>query len=446
MRDRDRQILALGLPIIGGMVSQNVLNLVDLAMVGTLGDAAVAAVGLGSFANFMATAFITGVSPGVQAMAARRLGQGRLSELAAGLNGALLLVLIIGSVASLVLVGVVPDVFPFLNPDPAVVDAGVPYLQARLWALVAVGMNFSFRGYWNGVNLSKLYMRTLLFMHACNIFFNWVLIFGNLGAPAMGATGAGIASAIATYAGTAFYFVQGSMHARQGGFLRQMPGRETFQTIARLAIPAGIQQVSFATGYTALFWIIGHIDLGGGELATAEVAAANALINVMLVAMLPGMALGMVAASLVGQALGRDDVEDARRWAWDVARVGLVVVCSLGLPMFLFPDLILAPFLHEPSTLAIARAPLRLVGATIGFDAITSVFMQSLQGAGASRLAMIVSIALQWGIFLPVAFLLGPVLGYGLLSIWIAMVAYRALTALAFGTLWMRGSWSRIRV
>ena len=75
--DRSKRIMALALPIIGGMVSQNVLNLVDTAMVGHLGDAALAAVGFGGFATFMATAFITGLSSGVQAMASRRLGEGR---------------------------------------------------------------------------------------------------------------------------------------------------------------------------------------------------------------------------------------------------------------------------------------------------------------------------------------------------------------------------------
>jgi MATE family multidrug resistance protein len=64
-RDRRRRILLLALPIIGGMVSQNVLNLVDTAMVGTLGAAALAAVGMGSFANFMAMAFVMGLSAGV---------------------------------------------------------------------------------------------------------------------------------------------------------------------------------------------------------------------------------------------------------------------------------------------------------------------------------------------------------------------------------------------
>ena len=71
-RIRIRTILVLALPIIGGMASQNVLNLVDTAMVGTLGAPALAAVGMGSFANFMAMAFIMGLSAGVQAIASRR--------------------------------------------------------------------------------------------------------------------------------------------------------------------------------------------------------------------------------------------------------------------------------------------------------------------------------------------------------------------------------------
>ena len=70
--DRRARIMSLALPIIGGMVSQNVLNLVDTAMVGQLGDAALGGVALGSFVNFMAIAFITGMASGVQATAARR--------------------------------------------------------------------------------------------------------------------------------------------------------------------------------------------------------------------------------------------------------------------------------------------------------------------------------------------------------------------------------------
>ena len=70
-------VWGIALPIMGGMMSQNVLNLVDIGMVGRLGDSALAATGIGSFANYLAMAFIIGLSAGVQAVAARRLGEER---------------------------------------------------------------------------------------------------------------------------------------------------------------------------------------------------------------------------------------------------------------------------------------------------------------------------------------------------------------------------------
>lgn len=449
MNERSRKIFALALPIIGGMVSQNVLNLVDLAMVATEGKAAVAAVGVGGFANFLAWAFVAGLSSGVQAMSARRLGEGKASETAFSLNAALGLALLVSVPASIGLYLAVPSLFPYQNPDPAVVEVGVPYLQARLLAMTAVAMNYSFRGYWNGVNLSKLYLRTLLVMHASNIFLNWVFIFGNLGAPELGAAGAGVASAVATYVGTAYYVYLGFRHARQNGFLKGLPGRDTFRTILRLAIPTGIQQFMFAAGYNVLFWILGHIGyFGSGDdgHSTADVAAANALVNISLVAVLPGIALGLAAASLVGQALGRRDPEDAYRWGWDVVRVAIIVMIGLGLPMVVAPDLVLSPFLHDPETIALARWPLRIVGSFIALDAVGMVLMNALLGAGASRTTMLVSILCQWGIFLPVAFMLGPVWGLGLLPIWLAQVGYRALVAGAFSVLWRRKRWVSIKV
>src|SRR5690606_32333350 len=114
---------------------------------------------------------------GVQAMAARRKGEGRDTETAVPLNGALVLAAIVSIPITIVLWFLVPVLYPLLNPDPEVIAGGVPYLRARILAMVAVGMNYSFRGYWNAVDLSRLYLRTLLVMHACNIFLNWVLIF-----------------------------------------------------------------------------------------------------------------------------------------------------------------------------------------------------------------------------------------------------------------------------
>jgi putative MATE family efflux protein len=210
---RIRTILALALPIIGGMASQNVLNLVDTAMVGFLGAPALAAVGMGSFANFMAVAFIMGLSAGVQAIASRRLGEGRREETASGLNSGLLIALFVGVPWSVLLIVFADRLFPFLVDDPEVVALGVPYFRARLVGMVAIGMNFAFRGFWNGIGQSRRYLQTLVIMHICNLILNWVLIFGHFGFPALGAFGAGVGTTIATFLGTAIYII---LSVRQG--------------------------------------------------------------------------------------------------------------------------------------------------------------------------------------------------------------------------------------
>lgn len=433
-RSRIRAILALALPIIGGMASQNVLNLVDTAMVGLLGAPSLAAVGMGSFANFMAVAFIMGLSAGVQAIAARRLGEGRRDRTASGLNAGLLIALLVAIPWSTVLIVFADRLFPMLVDDPEVVALGVPYLRARLVGMVAIGMNFAFRGFWNGIGRSRRYLQTLVIMHACNLVLNWILIFGHFGLPAMGAVGAGIGTTIATFLGSVIYVVLALRHARGTGFLRRMADRKTMASMLRLSVPAGAQSFFFAAGMTAFFWII-------GRLGTAELAASNVLIQLLLVAILPGVGFGLAAASLVGQALGRGEPEQAVSWGWDVSRLAMVIVGTGALVGLIAPDLLLRIFLHEENTVALARFPLRLLGATMVIETLGGVLMNALLGAGASRTVMVVSVALQWGLFLPLAFMLGPVLGFGMTAVWSAQVGYRCVQALVFTSIWRGRSW-----
>jgi len=436
---RRRRILGLALPIIGGMLSQNVLNLVDTAMVGTLGDAALAGVGLGGFANFLLTAFILGLSAGVQAMAARRVGQGRRHETAIPLNGGLLLAVVVAVPWSASLIALAPEYFPWLTGDPAVVEQGVPYLRARLFAMFAMGMNFAFRGYWNAVDKSILYMRTLISMHVINIFLNWVLIFGNLGAPELGATGAGVASAIATVFGAASYFVLGRTYARDAGFLHGLPDRATLAAIIRLAAPAGLQQFFFAAGMTVFLALV-------ARMGTPELAATKVIIDLILVGILPGLGFGLAAASLAGQALGRGDPEDAMQWGWDVTKIAVLVVGTLSIPAVLVPEWILSGFIHEPSTLAIAKHPLRLVAAFLFFDAVGMVLMNALMGVGDVKRVMVIATSFQWLIFLPFVYVLGPVMGLGLVAVFAVQVTYRGFQSLTFALMWKRGHWQSIEL
>lgn len=437
--DRARRILVLALPIMGGMTSQNLMNLVDTAMVGTLGAAALGGVGMGGFINFMAVAVVMGLATAVQATAARRHGEGKFNETAVPLNGGLLLALLLGIPISIVMFAAAPWMLDLLNQDPAVVSAGSPYLQARVLSVAAVGMNFAFRGYWNAVDLPKLYLYTLLVQHTANIVISYVLIFGVLGFPELGTLGAGIGTTAGNILATAVYFVMARRRASACGFMHRLPHREQLIRQIQLSVPASAQQFLFAAGLTVLFWIL-------AQVGTSELAVANVLINITLVAILPGVGLGLAAATLVGQALGRGDHDDAHRWGWDVVRIGIVVFVLLGLPMLLAPQLLLGVFVHDAGLIALGTLPLQVVGVSIVIDGIGLVLMQALLGAGATGQVMLVALGLQWLLFLPLAGLMGAYWGLGLLSIWLAFVGYRCVQTGVFAVLWERRGWMEIRL
>ncbi len=423
----------------GGMVSQNIMNLVDTAMVGSLGDDALAAVGLAGFTAFTCAALLIGISTGVQATSARWLGAGRTKEIAVPLNGGLLLVLLLGVPMAVSLFFFAPHFFPLLSQDANVATQGTVYLQARLVGLIAMGTNFVFRGYWNAVNLSAIYMRTVIIMNVTNIFLNWVLIFGNLGAPELGILGAGIGTTAALSIGSITYFMTAYRRSRAAGFLVGWPDWAMLWTLIRLSVPAGIQHVFFALGMTFFFWILGSIG-------TAELAAGHVLSNLLLLWMLLSNGFGLAAASLVGQALGAGDAEDAHAWAWQVVRIAMVCVGLLALPAVLVPDLFLGLFLRDPATLGLARLPLQITALTMALEVIGMVLMNAHYGAGHSRRVMVISLAMQWCFFLPIAFLMGLVFGLGLLAIWSVNIGYRLIQSGVFVWSWQSGSWAKVRI
>ncbi|MCG8464021.1 MAG: MATE family efflux transporter [Xanthomonadales bacterium] len=439
LRDRRSQLLGIALPIVGGMLSQNLLNLVDIAMVGRLGDSALAATGVGSFANYLSVSMVLGLSTGVQAIAARRLGQGRDDETAIALNGGLFLALIIGVTLSIVLGSLAPTLFPLLNSDPAVVEQGVPYLQVRLLAIAAVGMNFAFRGYWSAVHLTRLYFRTIVTMHVLNIFLNWVLIFGKLGMPALGVVGAGTATTISIFVGTLLYFLLGLKHAREQGFLRGLPKKEDLKGQIKLSLPASMQQIFASAGLVIMIWIL-------GQVGTAEVAAANVLMTLALTLMLPSMGLGIAASTLVGNALGKKNIDDAELWGWQAATLTVIGNLIIGVLLFLFAKPVLSLFIQDPETVQLAYIPLLITAAIVSWDNAGIVLMNAIQGAGATGRVMVISFVGQWLIFLPLAWIVGVGFGYGLLGIWSMQGFYRTLQAIVFAWTWRQRAWSQISV
>ena len=438
-KTRRRSIWAIALPIMGGMMSQNILNLVDIGMVGHLGDTALAATGIGGFTNYLAISFIIGLSAGVQALAARRLGEERHKETAIPLNGGLLLALIIGLPMCAVLYLAIPSAYTFLSDDPAVIEQGIPYLQVRILSMIAVGMNFSFRGYWSAIHMTGVYLRTLLIMHAINIFLNWVLIFGNLGAPELGVYGAGLATTISLYIGTGIYFFFAYRHARDKGFLDRIPSRSTLWQQFKLSLPSSIQQLFFSAGLVTLMWIV-------SQIGTAEIAAVNVLMTFHITAILPAFGVALAATTMVGNALGRGDTEDAALWGWNAAAISLVYGVLLSLVLIPLADPILGVFLKNPETRQLAYWPMVMWAIVIGLETTGLVLMNAMIGAGDTRRSMWISVIAQWGFFLPFAFIVGSTLGYGLLGVWIVNAIYRSGQAVACIQQWAGRHWVGIKL
>jgi MATE family multidrug resistance protein len=441
MIDRTRlaNILAIAVPITLGLLSQTVMNLVDTSMVRDSGNVALAAVGIASFANFMAAAPIMGLSAGVQALCARRVGENRPTECALPLNGGLAVCIGFGVPWVLGIALLAPVWFPRLAGSPEIAAVGLPYLYCRLAASVLVGMHFSFRAFWNATGRSTFYMLNLLVMHSLNVLLDWVLIYGRFGAPRLGVTGAGVASAVAASVGVALHFYVALRDARRQGFMRQLPSRLELDNMLHISLPTSLQQLFFAGGMTTLMAIL-------ARAGTATAASTKVLMDLSLAALLPAMGFGMAGTTLVSQALGRRDARDAKRWGGEVARVAALTVGALALPVLVFPAAVLQNFLSDPATVTLAAVPLRIMAATISVDAAAMVLQSCLIGAGDTRRVMLVSLLMQWVVFLPCA--AGLVLGLsrGLVEVWVLYAVYRLLQAAVFYGLWQRERWMSIKL
>ncbi len=432
--------MTIGLPIIGGMVSNVVLGLIDTAMVGTLGNAALGAVGLSSFIAFIYLGLFYGFSIAVQALAARRKGEDRPEECGVYLTGALIIILAIAPISSAVLYWLIPYLFPLINKDPEVISIGVDYIRWIILQAGFVGFIQANTGFWNGIGHTRVYVVSLVSMHALNILFNYMFIFGELGAPQMGAEGAGFATALASIFGALFYLRLGFKYGKPYGFLQKIPTRAELSSIVRLAIPAGMQQLLDILALTTTYSIVGLVG-------TMELASYSVLINLINLVGLPAWGLGAAGATLVGQSLGKKDLKEAASWAWDVLRLGALAMGIIGIPFWLFPDVILSLWIHDKETLQMARLPTQILGVMIAINGVGYMLATMLNGAGDIRRVTLINLFTQWLILVPGAYFFGIYMGFGLLGIWLThQLAYRAGQSVIFSYFWRQGKWSRIEV
>ncbi|UYV20647.1 MATE family efflux transporter [Halomonas qaidamensis] len=427
---RQGKVMRLALPIMLGMLSQSMLNLIDAALVGHLGQEALAGVGIGGYAMFMMTALVFGLSSSVQSQTSQDLGA-RHFPLTRSLHSGLLIAVIVALPLSCLAWWQAPWLIQVIAPADDVTAIAVEYFRWRVVSLTAIALTLCFRGYWNGRQHTHLYLRIIVIVHVFNVIASAGLIYGIGGLPALGISGAGIGTTLSLLLGL---LIWAGVTYHAGALTQQKQTLHSLKTTLLLAFPHSMQQVWFAAGYVVLFWLL-------GRMGTESVAVGHVLVNLSLLLILPGVGVGIAAMSLVGEALGRDDLQAAHRWGIDALSVAGVMLTVLALPMLLFPAAVLTIFFEDPSLIQLGTLPLQITGLMIVLDAAALVLAQALMGAGAQRTVMLLTLSIQWLVFLPMAWWVGIELGYGLLGVWLVQLFYRSLNSGSFLWVWQRRRW-----
>ena len=438
-RPRACTIVSLSLPIVLILLAQTLLGLATIAMVSHLGDAAVAGVGIANALFSMLMAVLFGVDTGVQALVAHRVGAGQIGLAGRTLNDALLIAVVAGVLLMALGYGLGASVFRMVTDDPAVTARGLSYLITALPMLPLLGCIFAFSAYRNGAGTPRYSLLVTLIQVACAIVFSDLLIFGAAGLPPMGTAGAGLGTTLATLLALLAHLLLALRSAPIPSFLQAWPRWRGIRSILAIGLPVGLQQSFVYLGTTVAFSIVGLIG-------TAEIAAMNVLLAMLLLSILPTSGMGVAAATLVGMALGRSNVADARQWGWDVARCGALVILILSLFLMTAPRDMLGLVIADPMTIALAAAPLRVLTLGMSVDAFGRILGFALRGAGATKLVTLVAFALQWGVQLPLSWFVGVYLEFSLLGITIVRLVLFAVEAAIVTLLWRHGFWTRRRV
>lgn len=406
-----------------------------------LGDASLAAVTTGAINLFsigvlpMGTVFI------VQSFAAQLHGRGDL--LAARRYGwyGLAVAGVTGVLAAAVtpLLGAGVAVFRF---EPDVQAAMTGYLQWRFWSLGAFVAMEALGNWFGGLGDTRVHMRASVGVMLANIFLNWVLIFGNLGAPAMGVRGAALASGLATCLGLAYMLLAFAARQREiaAGAPIALRLRE-FLRMLRFGIPNGLNWFMEIAAFT-LF-----LNAVVSRLGTTVLAAMNAILQVNSISFMPAFGIASAGAVLVGQAIGRGEKDDVPRLLRLSASVALVWQCCVGLVYFTFPKPLMSAFATGPGSddlVRIGAGMLALSAAWQVFDALGLTIGEALRAAGDTAWCMWTRLVSAWIVFVPVAWWAVTLRGGGPSAAIGVTVFYLAVLAAAFVWRFRSGAWRRI--
>jgi MATE family multidrug resistance protein len=426
-------LISLALPIVIVQVGLMTMGVVDAIMAGRFSAEALAATAIGNFYFFVVAVFGMGVLLVLDPLIAQAVGARDETGIALAVQRGLVLALML-SVALGALLLPAEAVLRALRQPDELVPLAARYVLICLPSLLPFSAFLVFRQLLQALGLTRAIVATIVLCNLANVALNWALIFGNLGLPRLGVTGAALATSISR---TLLVLVLLALAwGRLRGYMRPLRrealSRAPLLRMLRLGLPIGAQhelEVSYFGGLILLM----------GLLGTISVAAHQAAINLASLTFMVPVGVGSATAVFVGRAVGARDEPAVRRYAIAGLVCGVGFMCVAAAVFLIFPFGLAELYSRDQEVVVLAAGLIPIAGLFQVFDGTQVVSAGILRGIGDTRFPMLAAALGFWLVGLPLSLLLGFSARLGAEGLWWgSLVALMSVAALLLYRVRMR--------
>ncbi len=454
-----RTILRLALPTVIAMISQSVVNEIDVFFFARLphpeSSNAQAALLPSLLVVWLFGGSLSAISVGTQALTARRYAERKYDEAGAILANAAWFCIVGGVLFAIIGALTIRPLLHVMLPVPEALDIATSYSRWRLLGVVSMAMTMALKAFFDGIGKTWVHLVSAIVMNVVNVLLCWTFIFGNFGAPRMGAPGAGFAAFVSTWIGLGIMIFYAARERSKYDPVRWSKlSKKLTWDILKLSLPAAVATIVMMVGFGLFTKVAGNLDAqeAGNALHAhhAHREAVNGAATMDIVAVLKltftaCIAFGTATATLVAQSLAAKRPDDASRFGWASVRLGLVIFGVVGLcEGVLFTRPILHLITHSDAVREAAFVPMQRMGLVTPIIAVAMILSEALFGAGNTKFVAVAQFCLVFGLLVPLAWLLGT--NYGLSGMWLSAVAYAIAAAGAMILKFRGGSWKSIKL
>lgn len=438
-------VLRLAWPVIIQQVSLTTVQLVDTALVGHLGEDALAGVRLGSQIFWFSQGGMFAVSIGTIAVVARNVGAGQVGLASMTLRNALFMAMVWGVAVALGWWFLADWSLGMMGAEAGAQHQGAVYMRAAAVGLPLVSVLFVGSAALQGAGDTRSPMVIAILANLANLIVAVLLINGLGPFPRLNVLGSGAGFASAGIVGAVLVLAVLASGRRiihwPPGQAFELDGGES-KRILNVGIPAGLEQTQFSFAFLIYTRIV-------ASLGTTALAAHGVTIALQNLTYGLGLGLSVAASSLVGQSLGAQRPDLAQRSAYTTLRFTLLLMVGMGIILMALGNRIMDAFVGGAEAGAVIDLGGRLLfifAFAMPGLAVSLALGGSLRGAGDTRSVLVIMAICTWILRLLPAYLLAIPLGLGVPGAWAASVLDINSRGLLIWLRFKQGSWKHIKV